>query len=101
MAVVARSWLIRGLILAGVALVAGLGWVASSWVSPEHVREKVLAHLNEHFEGVDVHVASARLRILGGIAVSDLKLTRRGEDRPFLVVPSAVLYHDKEQLNRG
>ena len=101
MAVAARSWLIRGLILAGVALVAGLGWVASSWVSPERVREKVVAHLNEQFEGVDVHVGSARMRILGGIAVTDLKLTRRGDERAFLVVPSAVLYHDKEQLNRG
>ena len=28
-----RSWLIRGLILAGVAALAGVGWVANSWVS--------------------------------------------------------------------
>jgi hypothetical protein len=98
-----RGWLIRGLILAGVAALAGLGWVANSWVSPERVREQVLAALADHFDGVDAHVGSARLRILGGIAVRDLKLVRRGDppDRPFLVVPAAVLYHDKEQLNRG
>ena len=38
-----------------------------------------------------------------GIAVSDLKLSRRGSssDQAFFVAPSAVLYHDKEQLNRG
>jgi hypothetical protein len=98
-----RSWLIRGLILAGVAAVAALAWLANSWVSPERVREKVVAALTEQFADVDVHVGSARMRILGGIAVSDIKLTRRGDpiDRPFLSVPSAVLYHDKEQLNRG
>ena len=41
--------------------------------------------------------------LLGGIAVTDVRLVRRGDppDRPFLVVPSAVVYHDKEQLNRG
>jgi hypothetical protein len=98
-----RSWFIRGLILAGVAALAALAWLANSWVSPERVREKVIATLSEQFADVDVHVGSARMRILGGIAVSDIKLTRRGDpaDRPFLSVPSAVLYHDKEQLNRG
>ncbi len=96
-----RSWLIRGLILAGVAALAALAWLASSWVSPERVREKVVATLSEQFEGVDVQVASARMRILGGIAVTDLRLTRRGDDKPFLVVPNAILFHDKEQLNRG
>ena len=101
MAVAARSWLIRALILAGVAGVGALGWWARTWVSPERVRGQVVAHLNEQFEGVDVHVGSAHLRILGGIAVSDLRLTRRGEDQPFLSVPSAVLYHDKEKLNSG
>lgn len=103
MRVAVRSWLIRGLILAGVAAVAALGWVANSWVSPDRVREQVVAHLNEQFDGVDVHVGSARLRIFGGIAVKDLKLTRRGDPagRPFLVAPSVVLDYDKEQLNRG
>ncbi|MFM8274757.1 MAG: hypothetical protein ACKODX_20835, partial [Gemmata sp.] len=98
-----RSWLIRGLILAGVAALVALGWVANSWVSPERVREKVVGTLTEQFDDVAVHVGSARMRILGGIAVTDLRLTRRGDapDSPFLVVPSAILFHDKEQLNRG
>ena len=98
-----RGSVIRGLILAGVAAVVALGWMANSWVSPDRVREKVLVHLTDMFDGVDVHLGSARLRIFGGIAVTDLKLTRRGDppDRPFLVVPSGVIFHDKEQLNRG
>ena len=98
-----RNWLIRGLILAGVAALVGLGWVANSWVSPERVRDQVIASLNEQFDGVDIQIGSAHMRILGGIAVSDLKLSRRGSpsDQAFFVAPSAVLYHDKEQLNRG
>lgn len=98
-----RSWAIRGLILSGVAAIASLAWVANSWVSPERVRAQVIANLSEQLEDVDIQIGSARMRILGGIAVSDLKLTRRGSggDTPFLSVPFAVLYHDKEQLNRG
>ena len=99
-----RSWAIRGLILTGVAILAAFGWVANSWVSPERVRAQVIASLDEQFDGVDVQVGSAHMRILGGIAVSDLKLARRAADgtlTPLLSVPSAVLYHDKEQLNRG
>ncbi len=98
-----RSWAIRGLILAGVAVLVTLVWFANSWISPERVRAQVIENLSAQFEDVDVHVGSARMRILGGIAVSDLKLTRRGSDgdAPFLSVPAAILYHDKEQLNRG
>ncbi|HEV3437592.1 MAG TPA: hypothetical protein VG122_09535, partial [Gemmata sp.] len=98
-----RSWAIRGLILSGVATIVALVWLANSWVSPERVRAQVMEHLLSQFENeqVDIQIGSARMRILGGIAVSDLKLTRRGADLPFLSVPSAVLYHDKEQLNRG
>jgi hypothetical protein len=98
-----RSWLIRGLILSGVAVIAALVWVANSWVSPERVRAQVIENLSDQFENVEVQVGSARMRILGGIAVSDLKLIHKGPNgnSQFLNVPSAVLYHDKEQLNRG
>ncbi len=96
-----RSWAIRGLILAGVAALAVLAWIARSWVSPERVRAQVIAHLSEQFEGAEVHVGDARMRLFGGIAVSDIRLVRPGSDTPFLIVPSAVLHHDKEQMNRG
>ncbi|MBA4066023.1 MAG: hypothetical protein C0501_20350 [Isosphaera sp.] len=96
-----RSWAIRGLILTGVAGVAGLGWVAHSWVSPERVKAQVLAHLAAQFPGAEVSVADARVRLFGGIAVSDIRVTRAGDADPFLVVPAAVLHHDKQQLTRG
>ncbi|MBX9624113.1 MAG: hypothetical protein K2X82_09920, partial [Gemmataceae bacterium] len=96
-----RNWAVRGLILAGVAAVAVAGWVAATWVSPEKVREQVAAALADQFAGAEVRVGAARMRLLGGIAVSDLTLTRKGDGRPFLVVPAAVLHPDKERLNSG
>lgn len=101
MRLVVRNWLIRGVILAGIAILIALGWVANSWVSPERVREQVIISLGEQFEGVEVQIGAAHMRILGGIAVRDLKLIRRGSESPFFSAPSAVLYHDKEQMNRG
>lgn len=96
-----RSWLIRGTIIAVLAALAVGAWIASDWISPEAIRTKVIAHLMDRFQGVDIQVESARLRIFGGIAVSQLRITRHGDSQPFLVVPAAVLMHDKEQLNRG
>lgn len=96
-----RNWAIRGLILTGVAALAGLAWVAHSWVSPERVRAQLIQHLSEEFDDVEVHVGSAHMRLFGGIAVADIRLTRVGDAEPFLVIPSGVLYHDKEQLSRG
>ncbi|MBX9580901.1 MAG: hypothetical protein K2X87_11385 [Gemmataceae bacterium] len=101
MRVSVRNWAVRGLILAGVAGVVAAGWVAATWVSPEKVREQVLAALAEQFDGAEVRVGAARMRLLGGIAVTDLQLTRKGDPKPFVVVPSAVLHPDKERLNRG
>ncbi|MEO2091339.1 MAG: hypothetical protein ABGY75_17910, partial [Gemmataceae bacterium] len=62
----------------------------------------VLAHLHTQLdESVEVSVGSAHMRLFGGLAVSDLTLTRRGDPHPFLSVPHAVILHDKEKLTRG
>jgi hypothetical protein len=98
-----RKWLVRGLVftLSGGALVAGLLWEA--WTNPAATRRMVLAKLADKFPGATVSVESARLRLLGGIAVSDLRMARRDDlDKgDFLYVPSAVIYHDKEQVLDG
>lgn len=99
-----RSWVIRAMILSVAAGLAGLAWWARSWVSPERVRQQVEAVLHTEFPGLQVEVGSARLRLLGGIALRDVKLRRSsasGDDRPWLQAPYLVLHHDKEQLNRG
>ena len=96
-----RNWLIRGLLLLALAVVPAAAWVMHDRMRPERVREALVAALGEKFDGVDVHVGDARLRVFGGITVSDLRLTRKGESTPFFAAPSAVIYHDKEQLQRG
>ena len=96
-----RCWVIRGLILATLAGIAAGGWVAHDWVSPEKVRAALVAALRAQFPDAEVHVGSAGLRLFGGIRATDLKLTRHGEDAPFVEAPTAVIFHDKEQLSRG
>lgn len=99
-----RSWAIRGMILGLAAGLAGLVWLARTWVSPERVRQQVEAHLRAELPGWQVQVGSAHLRLLGGIAVRELSLRRPGSSAaapPVLHAPYVLLHHDKEQLNRG
>jgi hypothetical protein len=59
--------------------------------------------LGVRFIGVGVQVGAARMRLLGGILVSELRLAKSDalDRRDFLYVPNAVIYHDKEQLLQG
>jgi hypothetical protein len=96
-----KHWLIRGGILAVLAAAGYAGWWARAWVSPENVRAAVVTHLEHDFPGSQVRLDTARLRLLGGISVTDLALTRTGDPEPFFESPAGVIYHEKEQLNRG
>ena len=96
-----RGGLIRGLLLAVAAAVAGGVYLAREYVRPERVREMVLSGLREKLPGVEVEVKSAHLRLLGGITVEGLTLTRPGEPEPFFAAPRATVAHDKEALTRG
>jgi hypothetical protein len=96
-----KHGLIRGLIVAVLAAAGYAGWWARDWVSPENVRAAVKSHLEQDFPRSHVRLDSARLRLLGGISVSDLALTRTGDADPFFESPAGVIYHEKEQLNRG
>lgn len=76
--------------------------MAATWVSPEQVRAVVLDHLHERLgDDVDIHLGSAQMRLLGGLSVTDLTLTRKGEDEPFAILPHLIIYHDKQKLNKG
>lgn len=98
-----RKWLVRGVVYGIVAVCAAGGALYQRWTNPVAVREHVMGKLGYLFPGAQVSVDSARLRLLGGIQVNDLRLTRRDdpEQDEFLHVPSAVFYHDKEKLLEG
>ncbi len=98
-----RKCLVRGLVF---TVLGGLGaafWTYQYWTNPESIRLQVITQLEEHFVGAAVRLESARLQLLGGIQVNELRLVHRdGKDEaPLLYVPSAVIYHDKEKLLDG
>jgi hypothetical protein len=98
-----RKWLVRGLVFTVVAGLAGGGWVYQRWTSPTVVRQQVIDRLQALFPKASVSLESARLRLLGGIALSELRLARRDDPTrtDFAYVPAARIYYDKEQLLEG
>ena len=96
-----RSWLIRLSILTVLVAAGYVARVAHDRVSPDRVKAALIAALEAQTRDVDVHVGSARLRVFGGISVTDLRLTRKGDELPFFAAPTAVIYHDKQRLHRG
>ncbi len=96
-----RVGLVRFLILAVAVAVVGGAYVAHDYVRPERVREVLLATLREKLPGVEVEVEAAGLRLLGGISVEGLTLTRPGDPAPFLNAPRATISYDKESLAGG
>src|SRR5579883_166424 len=98
-----RKWLVRSLVFSVLGLAILVALLYEAWTNPAAVRRQVLAKLHKIFIGATVNIDTARLRLLGGIGVRDLRMARRDElDRgDFLYVPSAVIYHDKEHLLDG
>jgi hypothetical protein len=100
---VGRKWVVRGVVFAVLAGLAAAAVLYQRWTNPAATRRQVIARLTAEFQGVRVRLDSARLRLLGGIALNDLRLSRTVGSDPgeFLSVPSAILYHDKERLLDG
>ena len=97
-----RKWFVRFLVF-GIVGACAFGVVLyQRFTNPAAVREQVLAKLKAHFPGGVATIDSARLRILGGINVNELRLARRDDPdkSEILHVPSAVLYHDGRQIAR-
>jgi hypothetical protein len=98
-----RKWLVRSLVFSFLGLAVLAAVLYEAWTNPTAIRREVLAKLTHECVGATVSLDSARLRLLGGIAVRDLRLARRDDlgRGDFLYVPSAVIYHDKEHLLEG
>lgn len=98
-----RKWLVRGLVFSVVAAASAAAWLYQHWTNPTAVRQQVLAKLGGYFNGANISLDSAHMRLLGGIALSELRLGRRdeAEKADFLYVPAAVIYPDKEHVRDG
>jgi hypothetical protein len=98
-----RKWLIRCLVYLLLGGLAAGGVTCALGTNPAAVRQMVQQQLGDRFRHVAVGVDRARLRLLGGILVRELRLARTDglDRRDFLYVPSAVVYHDKEHLLDG
>ena len=98
-----RKWIVRGLVFSIVCL-CGLGaWLYQNWTNPAAVRQQVIARLETYFPGATVTLDSARMRLLGGINLGELRLARRDDPdkSAFAHIPAAVVYLDKERLLDG
>lgn len=98
-----QKWLVRCWVFALLAAILGAVVLYQRWTDPAVVRLEVMAQLEQEFPGADVTLEAARLRILGGILLTDLRLFRREDESrtDVLYLPSSVIYHDKEKLLDG
>jgi hypothetical protein len=97
-----RVWLFRSLAMIFLAACAGVGWFVYVQANSGLVRAKAVELIRAEFPGADVQIGAAWVRPLGGLWLSDVRLFRRDDpSHPFVIIPSAVIYHDKEKLARG
>jgi hypothetical protein len=98
-----RKWLVRSL---GLIVLSGLsvtGFFYLRWTNPEAVRRQVLEQLSVHLTGADISLESAHMRLLGGISFRELRLSRGDDSSPsdLALIPSGIIYPDKEQAFNG
>ncbi|MBY0233073.1 MAG: AsmA-like C-terminal region-containing protein [Gemmataceae bacterium] len=98
-----RTWLVRVVVFCVLGAIAAAAFLFFLYTDPARVRLLVQEKLGVRFNHVSVGLHSARLRLLGGILVRDLRLSRNDslDHGDFLHVPSAVIMHDKEHLLEG
>src|SRR5438270_13386216 len=98
-----RKWVVRSLVFAVTGALGAAVFAYQHWTSPAMVRQLVIARLSEHLVGATISLESAHLKLLGGIAFTELRLARRDDPGKVDVVyvPSGAILHDKEQLVSG
>src|SRR4051794_16430373 len=98
-----RKCVVRGLVMLVLACCLGAGFVYQQWTNPAAVRQQVVEMLQQQFPGAIVTLESARLRLLGGVVLTELRLQACGDSDKIdlLHIPQATVYHDKERLLEG
>jgi hypothetical protein len=98
-----RKWLVRCLVFTITSGLGAAGLLYQQWTNPASVRHQVVDHLSTYFVGAHVSLDSARLRLLGGVSLRELRLSRRDDpnNADVLYVPEATVHLDKERVSRG
>jgi hypothetical protein len=98
-----RKWVVRGLVLMVLVGCLGAGVLYQQWTNPETVRQQVVEMLQQQFPGATVTLDGARLRLFGGVVLSELRLLRQtgGNQSDLLHIPQASVYLDKQKLMSG
>jgi hypothetical protein len=98
-----RKGLVRALAVCVLLLGGGGYYLVERWTNPQVVRELALDSLGKCLPGMDVRLASAEVRLLGGVTLYDLRCSFHEGDEAegFVVLPETILYPDKEKLTRG
>jgi hypothetical protein len=88
-----------------VASCLGAGILYQQWTNPAAVRQQVVEMLAKQFPGATITLDGARLRLFGGVVLSELRLLRHGEgdgeEADLVHIPEAIVYPDKERLLDG
>jgi hypothetical protein len=74
-----RKWVVRGLVYSVLAALTLLGLVYYLYTNPTATRNTVLAKLAEKFPGAVASLQSARLNLLDGISLCELRMNRRDD----------------------
>jgi hypothetical protein len=95
--------MVRALVFSIVAGSADVAFVFLRCTNSANVKVQVLAYLREHFPGAEVTLDSAYLQLLGHVSLNELRFSQpNGPDKSeFAYIPSAQIFHDKEQLSDG
>jgi hypothetical protein len=98
-----RKWLVRALVFSIVGGTAAAAFIYHRSTNSARVKVEALAYLREHFPGADITLDSAHLQILGHVALNELRFFQaNGPDKTEIAyIPSAQVFHDKEQLSDG
>src|SRR4051812_10589329 len=67
-----RKWVVRGLVALVLCSCLGAGVIYQQWTNPTAVRQQVVEMLEKQFPGATVTLDSARLRLLGGVVLTEL-----------------------------
>ncbi len=104
-----RKWVVRGVVALVIASCLGAGVVYQQWTNPAAVRQQVVEMLQQQFPGATVALDAARLRLFGGVVLTELRLVRHGGDgvadegdqSDFFYTPRATVSFDRERLLEG